>query len=171
MQMTTAIPPEIIMLSTMETRPGTLKFFDGFPDAATVQKVYDNLDFMRAVDMFVNCVPGASLVALRAGARETGAVDGTVAIFETLMDQRSIFLTGNTESIYASTWLNLEEGPIVFESPPNVLGVVDDFCFPYVAYLGNAEPDKGWFVILRLSSPLEPFFDKTWRIGEVEEVR
>jgi len=57
MQMTTAIPPEIIMLSTMETRPGTLKFFDGFPDAATVQKVYDNLDFMRAVDMFVNCVP------------------------------------------------------------------------------------------------------------------
>lgn len=85
---------------------------------------------------------------MRAGARETGAVDGTVAIFETLMDQRSIFLTGNTESIYASTWLNLEEGPIVFESPPNVLGVVDDFCFPYVAYLGNAEPDKGWFVIL-----------------------
>ena len=31
-------------------------------------------------------------------------------------------------------------------------------------------PDKGWFVILRLYSPLESFFDKTWRPGEVELV-
>jgi hypothetical protein len=32
---------------TVETRLGTLKFFDGLPDEATVQKMYDNLDFMR----------------------------------------------------------------------------------------------------------------------------
>ena len=31
-------------------------------------------------------------------------------------------------------------------------------------------PGRGWFVILRLYSPLQPFFDKTWRIGEVEPV-
>ena len=31
-------------------------------------------------------------------------------------------------------------------------------------------PGKGWFVILRLYSPLEPFFDKSWRISEVELV-
>ncbi len=29
-------------------------------------------------------------------------------------------------------------------------------------------PGKGWFTILRLYSPLEPFFDKSWRIGEIE---
>ena len=29
---------------------------------------------------------------------------------------------------------------------------------------------KGWFPILRLYSPLEPFFDKTWRPGEIELV-
>ncbi|WP_218918123.1 DUF1214 domain-containing protein [Falsihalocynthiibacter arcticus] len=28
-------------------------------------------------------------------------------------------------------------------------------------------PDKGWFVALRLYSPLEPFFDKSWRISEI----
>ena len=27
---------------------------------------------------------------------------------------------------------------------------------------------RGWFVLLRLYCPLEPFFDKTWRIGEIE---
>jgi hypothetical protein len=32
-------------------------------------------------------------------------------------------------------------------------------------------PDKGWFLILRLYSPLEPFFAKTWRPSEVELVR
>jgi hypothetical protein len=34
---------------TVETPIGTLKFFDGFPDDATVQKVHDNLDFQRGV--------------------------------------------------------------------------------------------------------------------------
>jgi hypothetical protein len=50
-------------------------------------------------------------------------------------------------------------------------------------YFGPAQPDgvprgnwiqtmpgKGWFVILRLYSPLEPFFDKSWRPSEVELV-
>ncbi|MGA7374288.1 MAG: DUF1214 domain-containing protein [Methyloceanibacter sp.] len=31
-------------------------------------------------------------------------------------------------------------------------------------------PGKGWFTILRLYSPLEPFFDKSWRPSEIEEV-
>ena len=29
-------------------------------------------------------------------------------------------------------------------------------------------PGKGWFMILRLYGPLEPFFNKTWRPGEIE---
>jgi hypothetical protein len=31
-------------------------------------------------------------------------------------------------------------------------------------------PGKGWFTILRLYSPLEPFFDKRWRPSEIELV-
>jgi hypothetical protein len=31
-------------------------------------------------------------------------------------------------------------------------------------------PDKGWFVILRLYSPLEPFFTRQWRPSEIEAV-
>jgi hypothetical protein len=29
---------------------------------------------------------------------------------------------------------------------------------------------KGWFTFLRLYGPLEPWFDKTWRPGEIEMV-
>lgn len=32
-------------------------------------------------------------------------------------------------------------------------------------------PGKGWFTILRLYGPLEPFFTKAWRPGEIEPVK
>ncbi|HML93042.1 DUF1254 domain-containing protein [Methyloceanibacter sp.] len=35
----------------------------------------------------------------------------------------------------------------------------------------QTDPEKGWFTILRLYSPLPAFFDKSWRIGEVELVK
>ncbi|UCF32573.1 MAG: DUF1254 domain-containing protein [Phycisphaerales bacterium] len=148
----TGIAPAEVSRETLEsistpdkvtTRIGTLEFFDGFPTDETVRKVYDNLDFLRGVEVFLNCCPGASLVAMRKGMREIGAVDGTIAIFENFMDSNSLFLTPNTESVYAATWLDLKDGPIVVESPPNVLGIVDDFWFHYVTDLGNAGPDRG----------------------------
>jgi len=35
----------------------------------------------------------------------------------------------------------------------------------------QTDPKKGWFVMLRLYSPLQSFFDKSWRLGEVELVK
>ena len=143
MRMTTEIPTSITTPDRVETRIGTLEFFDGFPTAETAQRTFDNLDFLRGVEAFLNGCPAASLVAMRQGMREIGAVNGTIGITETLMDSRSLFLTANTESIYTGTWLDLKDGPIVVESPPNTLGIVNDFWFRYVADLGNAGPDKG----------------------------
>lgn len=34
----------------------------------------------------------------------------------------------------------------------------------------QTDPEKGWFTILRLYSPLKPFFDKSWRAGEIVPV-
>jgi hypothetical protein len=34
----------------------------------------------------------------------------------------------------------------------------------------QTDPEKGWFTVLRLYSPLQPFFDKSWRAGEFELV-
>ena len=139
----TDIPQSITTPDNVETRLGTLKFTDGFPDDATVQKVYDNLDFQRGVQAFLTAMPAASLSAMRKGIRGFGPDNQTVIIFETLMDSRTLFLTANTESIYTCAWLNLKDGPIVVEAPPNNLGIVDDFWFRYVADLSNGGPDKG----------------------------
>jgi hypothetical protein len=32
-------------------------------------------------------------------------------------------------------------------------------------------PGRGWFIVFRLYSPLEPWFDKSWRPGEIEPVK
>ncbi|MDN5940242.1 MAG: DUF1254 domain-containing protein [Nitrospira sp.] len=144
MKMTTDIPPEITTPDSVETRLGTLNFFDGFPDDATIQKVYDNLDFQRGVQAFLTAMPGASVSAIRKGFRNAGAADNqTVLIMETLMDSKSLFLTPNSETVYNMMWLDLKDGPLVLETPPNVLGIIDDHWFHYVGDVGNAGPDRG----------------------------
>ena len=118
-------------------------FKDGFPDDATVQKVYDNLDFQRGVQAFLTAMPAASLSAMREGLKGIGASNSSVMLFESLMDSKTLFLTPNTESIYFAGWLDLKDGPLVVETPPNILGFVNDFWFRYVTDMGNAGPDKG----------------------------
>jgi hypothetical protein len=142
-KMETPIPAGITTPDKVDTRIGTLKFEGGYPDAATVEKVYDNLDFQRGIEAYLNTMQGASLVAMRRGLREVGTVDGTFGVFNTLMDSKSLFLTANTDTVYAFAWMDLTKGPVVIESPPNSLGIVDDFWFRYVADLGNSGPDKG----------------------------
>ncbi len=143
MKMTTPIPESILTPDKVETSIGTLEYFDGFPTDATAQKCYDYIDKARAVEVFLNCLPVASLVAMRGGFKSQGITGNTIGIFEDLMDSKSLFLTPNTESIYCGAWLDLSKGPMVVESPPNTLGICDDFWFRYVADLGNAGPDQG----------------------------
>ncbi len=144
MQMTTDIPAAITTPDSVETRLGTLTFFDGYPDDATTQKVYDNLDFMRGVEAFLNAMPGASAEGLRTGWATQGADNNqTMIIMENRMDSKSLYLTPNTESIYNMAWLDTRNGPLVIETPPNVLGIIDDHWFKYVGDFGNAGPDKG----------------------------
>ena len=69
LKMTTEIPPSITTPDSVETRLGTLRFFDGFPDDATVQKVYDNLDFQRGVQAFLTALPAAAVSAMRKAIR------------------------------------------------------------------------------------------------------
>jgi hypothetical protein len=65
-------PQSILTPDRVETRLGTLSFFDGYPSPETVDTVYDNLDFQRGVRAFLDGLPIASLYAMREGLREVG---------------------------------------------------------------------------------------------------
>jgi len=77
----------------VETRLGTLKFFDGFPDKATTEKLYDNLDFQRTVQAYLLAIPAVSQAAVRNACRTLGPANGVVPIWEELADSRSLGLT------------------------------------------------------------------------------
>ena len=143
MKMTTEIPPGIATPDKLETRIGTLNLFDGVPDKETAQKVYDNLDFQRGVQAYLNSIQIASMYGMRKGILEFGPANTTALLFETLMDSKALWLTPNTTSVYMTSWLELKDEPMVIETPPNVLGIIDDHWFHYVADFGNAGPDKG----------------------------
>jgi hypothetical protein len=123
-KMTTEIPPGIASPDKVDTRLGTLKFFDGFPDKATVEKLYDNLDFQRAVQGYLLAIPPVSQFANRKGSLEWGPVNQTVPIFENMANAKTLLLTANNTTPYTWLWLDVRE-PLVLEVPPKVLGVVD----------------------------------------------
>jgi hypothetical protein len=140
------IPPQILTPDTVETRIGTLKFFDGFPTKETTQKVYDHLDFMRGVEVFLNFIPAASIEGIRRGMVDMGATKShQIVMLDQLLDSSPLFLTGNTDTVYASAILDLEkDGPTVVEIPPGAgPGTVNDAYFRFVVDMGAPGPDKG----------------------------
>lgn len=142
-KMSTDIPSGIAIPDKVDTRLGTLNFFDGFPDQPTVEKIYDNLDFQRAVQAYLLALAPVNMAGLREGLLGVGPANVTIPTFESNMNARSIFLTANATTPYTWIWIDLHGGPLVAEVPPMTLGMIDDFWFKYVTDIGVVGPDKG----------------------------
>ncbi len=137
-------PTSILTPDAVSTRIGRLQFFDGLPSEQTAQTVYDHLDFLRGVRAFIQTVPAASMVAIRRGLYDAGALPNyTVLLTESTMDARSSFLTPSADAVYATAWLDLKGGPIVVETPPYVEGALHDFWGRRLTDIGRAGPDRG----------------------------
>jgi hypothetical protein len=142
-KMTTDIPASIITPDKVETPIGTLKFVDGFPDKETVTKVYDNLDFQRGTQAYLQALPIVSIEGARRAILSFGPANQTCVISEQLLDSKSLFLTANTTTPYSCVWLDLKDGPLVLEIPSFVLGPIDDALFKWDSDIGFTGPDKG----------------------------
>ncbi|MGI9642905.1 MAG: DUF1254 domain-containing protein [Acidimicrobiia bacterium] len=132
---------------TVETRIGSLEYVGGFPTDETVRKAYDQLDVQRASQVYLEFMSLMSQQAFfdshehESGMRESRDVG--VYDYQARGKVNAVGLTYNTESIYCSACVNVENGPVVIEAPPNILGVIDDGWMRYVTDLGNAGPDRG----------------------------
>ncbi len=142
---TTEIPEGLLTPDVVNTSIGVLKFFDGAPLPETAELVYENLDRMRGIDVFLKCMPAASVRQLMIGPAEIGANSyKQVVLVEQLMDSKPLFLTANTSTLYATPNLNLKEtGPMVLEIPPGMLGAFNDAWFRYMQDIGPFGPDRG----------------------------
>jgi hypothetical protein len=123
-----------------------LTFQNDYPTTETVQRLYDELDFPRACQVFLRNLPAASMYDFRAGLARDLGVDSprSFAIWEGRMDANSLLLTANTETLYGTTFLDLKtDGPIVVEAPPGVLGLLDDMWMRPIEDIGPGGPDGG----------------------------
>ena len=140
------IPESIMTPDVVDTRIGKLDFSDGRPSKSTVQKVYDNLDFARGMEAFLNFIPATSVEGIRLGMATLQATQSNqCVVFDKLMDSAPLFLTGNTDTVYASVMLDLQrDGATVVEIPPNAgPGTVNDAYFRFVVDMGAPGPDRG----------------------------
>jgi hypothetical protein len=142
-QTTPAIPPSITTPDKVESRLGTLDFKDGAPSPATMAKVYDNLDITHAFEAFVNTMQGVNMAAARKGFLAVGQKDNEIGVVSELMDAKSLFLTANADTVYFVGFIDLTKGPMVLETPPKALGVLDDFWWRWVTDFGLPGPDRG----------------------------
>jgi len=127
----------------IETNIGTLEFQDGVPSDETASKVFDTLDFTRALNVYNNSFRGASALGLVKGFQELGAGSGDIVIFEELMDSSSLFLTGNADTVYYLGYIDLSKGPVVIDQPTDGLGAINDMWFQWVIDVGKPGPDRG----------------------------
>ncbi|MZF85265.1 DUF1254 domain-containing protein [Streptomyces sp. SID5643] len=127
----------------VETHLGTLEFPLGVPTEETANRVYDHLDRVRAVSAFLDAYSGVSVWAARRGFLEAGIQDHDVLLFSEFMDSKTLVLTGNADTVYFVTFLDLTEGPLVVEVPPLALCFLNDMWFRWVTDPGMAGPDRG----------------------------
>ncbi len=142
-EMTTPIAPGVASPDEVETSIGTLTLNDGVPSPETTQTIYDNLDRSRALQAYLLGIPIVNQVAMRNALREYGSVNTTDAIWENLVDSKTVELTANDNVVYSFVWLDTSKGPLVVEIPPEVLGLIDDMWYRWVADVGITGEDRG----------------------------
>ena len=130
--------------AVVETRfAGRLEFSGGFPTEATVQALYDQLDFQRGCQVFLGHLMAAAMWGFRQGLqRDLGIAPNDLAIFH--LDANGLVLTGNSETIYGVAFPDLNvDGPLVLELPAGMLGLLNDQWMRPLGDLGLAGPDHG----------------------------
>ena len=142
----TPIPNDVLTPDSVRTRIGTFNYFDGFPDDETMRVSRRQVDLGRGIQTFLNFMPAASLEMLYVGHRDGYGMQPNrdIGLFDELMSSKSLWLTGNTDTMYASVFLDLSDGPVVVEVPPGTgPGTVNDAFLCFVVDMGGPGPDKG----------------------------
>lgn len=137
----------------IESPLGKLDIVNGYPSDATVKKLYDALDFQRAVQAYLWALPYVAMgqwqdeQRSKFGAKELDYVD-----YFDFKDKLGL-LTANATTPYSMAFPNLAKtGPLVFEFPAGqIAGGILDFWQRPITDTGALGPDKqkgGKYLIL-----------------------
>ena len=121
-----------------------LPFEGNFPTPEASGRLYDELQFQRAVQVYLWALPAMNMVAMRDGqAAVFGAGNNVLAIWKDRINAKTLITTANPDVIYGLAFLDLKDGPVVFEAAPQMQGLLDDFWHRPLTDIGAAGPDQG----------------------------
>ena len=130
---------------TIDTHIGKLDFELGVPTSETAARLYDEMDFQRAVQCYLWGLPTVGMEELKQGIqRDTGVRNGDMAIFEGYRNL-SVFLTPQLVTTYILALIDLAEtGPVVMDYPAGMTaGALIDWWDRPITDVGIPGPDKG----------------------------
>jgi hypothetical protein len=130
---------------SVESRLGRLDLENGYPSAATIEQVFDDVDFQRACQAYLWALP---LMAMQQWQSEhlTKFDAGKLDYVDYLSFQDKLgLLTANATTPYIMAFPNLtESGPLVLEIPAGpTAGGFTDFWQRPITDSGQTGPDQG----------------------------
>src|SRR5258708_30705083 len=89
--------------------------------------------------------PAVSFASIKVGfVRDLGANDNDIVLYQDFLDTKSIYLTGNTTTIYAGSTIDLaREGQLVVELPGVATACLMVLLWLDTSRRGRLVPDKG----------------------------
>ncbi|KAA5542663.1 DUF1254 domain-containing protein [Roseiconus nitratireducens] len=129
----------------IETPIGTIELVDNYFDDDASQRLFDEMDYQRACQLYLWSTPLVSITAWRNAQGEAFGVtkDTDFVVLRSLKEKRGI-VTGNLTTPYIFNFSNLQDGPIQIDYPAGqTAGGVLDFWMRSVFDLGLTGPDQG----------------------------
>ena len=101
----------------------------GRPTAEAAKLLKDELLFQRATQVYLWALPLINTLGMKVGSEQTfGAGYNVLPIWKDRLDARTLITTPNSDVLYAMSYADLgETGPLVFEAPPRMQGILLDF--------------------------------------------
>lgn len=95
----------------------------------TAKTLRDELKFQQATQAYLWALPLINTLGMKFGSEEVfGAGYNILPIWKERLDPKTLVTTPNSDVIYAMSYIDMSEtGPIVFEAPPNLQGILLDF--------------------------------------------
>ncbi len=99
------------------------------PTPETAAMLLQELEFQQATQAYLWALPLINTLGMKFGSEEVfGAGYNILPIWKDRLDPKTLVTTPNSDVLYAMSYVEMgETGPIVFEAPPNLQGILLDF--------------------------------------------
>jgi hypothetical protein len=99
------------------------------PTPETSKLLKDELLFQRATQTYLWALPLINTLGMKVGSEKVfGAGSNVLPVWKKRLDAKTLVTTPNSDVIYAMSYLDVgQDGPMVFEAPPGLQGILLDF--------------------------------------------